>query len=799
MQRGRGPGFSWSGAWRKERRMRVLTAIALGCVMLFTSSPLGAAERVKGAELINTQSSAEEFAPALQGLPFNQQEVDLFLGAIEHLERWALKNIRAWNSVAGAQNSLEALKGLGAWKSSSITWKEFFAVSIKLGHARAMHAGEVDLDAMKRSLKTNEELLGSKYSSEQDKQSYKKRLAEVRQEIASFNNYPAANLTLYEKNKGRIDKALMRVESLSLTGVASKGDVRRVGELIAAGADPSTRDQYGWTVLMWAAARGDADMARLVVKAGAQINMRNVYGHTALVLAADSQSREVVKLLVNTGANLNAREDSGLGYTALHYAVSRGDEDLVRLLVDGGANLNVLNGSGESPLVMAANKGYTEIAELLRQAGADPNMKDRLGTSPIQHALRRGNDKAVEILVGVGADIEERNKKFGQTLLIQQVMLGTDDAVALLLRLGADPNAPDKDGSTALSWASFMSSPRKVELLIKGGADLNSTDDKGWTPLMSAAAEGRGEVARMLVDAGADIRHESDSGLTALSIATRKGNQGLMALFSTIEYLGCFKDQGDPYGTAGRDISGYKVGSSDMTVQKCTETCGEKGFSYAGVQYGKQCFCGDSYGSSGGASNCNMPCSGDSAQICGGFWANSVYKLKDTNAGAGQGRKSISWLAKRGQWTLENNIMIQRDISAKPALVVAENFDLPKYTLTLKARKTGGAEGFLIVFHFKNDSRWLWWNLGGWGNTKSAIEYDKWGWGKVVRGTSTRDRFKTGQWYEIKITVDGHRFMGYIDGVLRLDVSLPGNLSASGNFGLATWSTTAEFANINIQ
>jgi len=92
-------------------------------------------------------------------------------------------------------------------------------------------------------------------------------------------------------------------------------------------------------------------------------------------------------------------------------------------------------------------------------------------------------------------------------------------------------------------------------------------------------------------------------------------------------YIGCYKDKGDPLGLQGRDLNGYIYQSDDMTIQMCSNICNQKGFKYAGVQYSKFCFCGNSYGKYGVADNCNMACSGDQNQICGGSWANSVYSL----------------------------------------------------------------------------------------------------------------------------------------------------------------------------
>ncbi len=102
---------------------------------------------------------------------------------------------------------------------------------------------------------------------------------------------------------------------------------------------------------------------------------------------------------------------------------------------------------------------------------------------------------------------------------------------------------------------------------------------------------------------------------------TESGATGSLPVVSG-NYLGCFKDTGD------RDLSGYSFSRSGMTTQICLDTCQQKGFSYAGTQYSSQCFCGNSYGKYGKASNCNMPCSGNKTETCGGNWANSVYAIK---------------------------------------------------------------------------------------------------------------------------------------------------------------------------
>ncbi len=90
--------------------------------------------------------------------------------------------------------------------------------------------------------------------------------------------------------------------------------------------------------------------------------------------------------------------------------------------------------------------------------------------------------------------------------------------------------------------------------------------------------------------------------------------------------LGCFKDSGAAY-----DLNGYLTRSQTNTVEGCVQICTAQGFAFAGVQYGQSCLCGNSYGKYGPANNCNMTCTGNSNEVCGGINANNVYPT-----GAGQ-------------------------------------------------------------------------------------------------------------------------------------------------------------------
>jgi ankyrin repeat protein len=72
-----------------------------------------------------------------------------------------------------------------------------------------------------------------------------------------------------------------------------------------------------------------------------------------------------------------------------------------------------------------------------------------------------------------------------------------------LIKAGADVNAKDEGGVTALMLASSDGHKEMVKMLIKAGADVNAKDKNGKTALMRASERGRKEIVKMLIKAGA--------------------------------------------------------------------------------------------------------------------------------------------------------------------------------------------------------------------------------------------------------------------------------------------------------
>jgi ankyrin repeat protein len=98
-------------------------------------------------------------------------------------------------------------------------------------------------------------------------------------------------------------------------------------------------------------------------------------------------------------------------------------------------------------------------------------------------------------------------------------------SVRALLKQGADVNAAQGDGMTALHWAASHGHLELAQMLIYAGANLRaSTRINGYTPLFFAAREGSAGVVDALLKAGADARARSITGSTPLMLAAAAGN-----------------------------------------------------------------------------------------------------------------------------------------------------------------------------------------------------------------------------------------------------------------------------------
>jgi alpha-L-arabinofuranosidase len=120
------------------------------------------------------------------------------------------------------------------------------------------------------------------------------------------------------------------------------------------------------------------------------------------------------------------------------------------------------------------------------------------------------------------------------------------------------------------------------------------------------------------------------------------------------------------------------------------------------------------------------------------------------------------WRVFNGTWSTNNGVYQQTAQITDCYATYLKNgsTNWANYTISLQAMKTGGAEGFLILFNYLDDNNWTWWNIGGWGNTQDGIE-------QMVNGSKTTyaqvsQTIAANTWYYIRIVVTGARAQCYL-------------------------------------
>ncbi len=341
---------------------------------------------------------------------------------------------------------------------------------------------------------------------------------------------------------GRVDP----VRALLVAGADPHAKVRGMGRQEGAGAnyylarlrDPTIHDflpATDQTAIVWAAAAGHAEVVAELIEFGADFRLALQSGFTPLLLAVRGGHIDAAQALLRAGANVNRRIAPGVewrhagydaklrpGATPLHVAVENGHFELAARLLDAGADPRASDRQGYTPLHAVPSARRVPLGD------ADP-VPERTGSM--------SSIGFVRVLAASGADVNARMSGtgivnrgavvLGPTALLGAVQTADMDLVRSLVDLGADPLERDDRGKTAVMLAgSRTGHPTEVaeviELMLALGVDIDAIDRNGETAMHAAAYRDRPETIRLLAERGASIavwNRPNRHGSTPLAIA----------------------------------------------------------------------------------------------------------------------------------------------------------------------------------------------------------------------------------------------------------------------------------------
>src|SRR5690606_26115713 len=213
------------------------------------------------------------------------------------------------------------------------------------------------------------------------------------------------------------------------------------------GADANLGNRYGITPLWLAATNRSAPMVQLLLRHGARAEDALPHGETALMAAARAGDVESVQLLLDAGADPNRGEES-LGETALMWAAAEDHAEVVRALVARGADPDKTSLHLDLPPM------------LWEQTGMVSTVLPVGGWTPLMFAARQNARAAALALIEAGADLDAQDPD-GSTALQLAILNHHFDLAADLLQAGADPDVADRSGMTALYGAVDMVTPAR--------------------------------------------------------------------------------------------------------------------------------------------------------------------------------------------------------------------------------------------------------------------------------------------------------------------------------------------------
>lgn len=277
------------------------------------------------------------------------------------------------------------------------------------------------------------------------------------------------------------------------------GTLIEVCDVLIAGEPPinvNALDVDGVTALMVASKAGKLALVRWLLDHSADVDALDDSKRSALYFAVDASQTAVVEELLKRQPKMDVLDESR-NETLLHTALSR--PAILKLLLDAGADPNLTSSAGHTPIHLAAYMGNAVAVKLLVEKKADPNHEDKYGETAIGTAVTYARDASLtRLLADAGAKLD---MIINGSSLLHHALYGPAEVLKILLefRKAVDINIVDDYKRTPLLVAATLQNVEHLRLLIRAGADVNAQDKDGDTALREAVRTERFESLSLLL------------------------------------------------------------------------------------------------------------------------------------------------------------------------------------------------------------------------------------------------------------------------------------------------------------
>lgn len=200
-------------------------------------------------------------------------------------------------------------------------------------------------------------------------------------------------------------------------------------------------------------------------------------------------------------------------------------------------DINATDADGNTVLSWAARSCNAAALRALLTRGAKLHQTSRFGSTALHYAASARSPDCIRPMLEAGADPNVRNTYLRETS-VHVAALRHDDPerfLAPLLEYGADVNAQDHEGSSALGFAVQADHARSSKFLLDHGADADVPDESGIPPIAVAVIYKHSALLQMLLECGASVNFTTDTGETLLHLVALYGDLGVISVLKAAQ------------------------------------------------------------------------------------------------------------------------------------------------------------------------------------------------------------------------------------------------------------------------